>query len=260
MNVIGSSISVKSFDIVVISLLRSSGRRAAACHQLDATLLPWSFLNAVDGAALASLPPEYDGRTRLRNYGRPMSIGQIGCFMSHRMAWKQCVQANRPMLVLEDDFLLELDLAEVLRLAEANMQHFDLLKLQGLNLKQKFTVVKKCGDHQLVRHHHSPMGTTAYIIKPEIARLLLEKSRHFHAPIDDFLDHDWIHGLKILSLLPYLVKASGDPSTIACLTVDKLNRWEKMLLRLRRLPRSVRRRVYSMKKSKYRSLLEIVWN
>jgi GR25 family glycosyltransferase involved in LPS biosynthesis len=31
------------------------------------------------------------------------TVGQIGCALSHRTAWSQCLEADRPLLVFEDD-------------------------------------------------------------------------------------------------------------------------------------------------------------
>jgi GR25 family glycosyltransferase involved in LPS biosynthesis len=110
-------------------------------------------------------------------------------------------------------------------------------------------VLKDYGKNKLVKHYHDTFGTTAYLLKPEGAKVLLQKSSHFHAHVDDFFGHDWIHGLKILSVLPYPIKPSGAASTISCSDkqAEKLSRIEKWLIKIRKLPRSIRKRLYRMR-------------
>ena len=48
-------------------------------------------------------PCEYDQQTRNRLLGYDLTIGEIGCFMAHRKAWKQVVLLDRACLILEDD-------------------------------------------------------------------------------------------------------------------------------------------------------------
>ena len=36
----------------------------------------------------------------------PLAKGEVGCFLSHWKAWKQCIKANEPCLILEDDAII----------------------------------------------------------------------------------------------------------------------------------------------------------
>lgn len=249
--------NAEPIEIIVISLLRSTERRAEAAKQLDATGLPWSFLDGVDAAKLPSPPPEYDHRKHVRYYGCPIPIGQIGCFLSHRLAWEKCVRTNRLALIFEDGFQLVEQLPAVVALAQQQTPVYDVLKIQGLKLDCPCSVVKVCGSSRLIRHHRDPLGATSYFVKPSAAKVLLEKSRRFHEPVDDFIFHDWIHGLKILSLLPYPVMRGGQPSTINHRIRETLSRRKKFMMRLHRLPRSAQKRFYYAKTALARSWRKI---
>ena len=237
-----------AFDIRVISLPKCTERRERVAKQLDATPYSWSFQDAVHGASLPGFPEEYDRRTHLRLQGFDMIPGQIGCFLSHREAWKNCVATGRLTLVLEDDFHFEQPLAEVLPITFENLPHFDVLKLQGHKQGWKHKVLKDYGRNQLVKHYHDTFGVAAYFVKPDSARILLAKSDCFHAHIDDFFGHDWIHGLKILCILPYPVKPRGEPTTIGRFDIKtKLNRVQRLQLKLHRLPRSIAKKIYRLR-------------
>jgi glycosyl transferase family 25 len=238
-----------TFEIIVISLRTSVERRVQVAWQLDATPFSWSFQDAVHGASLPSFPEEYDRGKHLRLLGFDMIPGQIGCFLSHRQAWKKCLQTQKLTLILEDDFQFRQELSEVLPIVFDSLPHFDVLKLQGHQEGWKYKVLKDYGKNQLVKHYHDTFGVAAYFVKPESAKILLEKSNRFHAHVDDFFGHDWIHGLKILCVLPYPVKPSGQPTTIGRfdITKRKLSRTKKLLIKFRRLPRSFAKRFYRMR-------------
>ena len=196
---------INTFDTIVISLRTSVERRARVLQQFTARPFPWNFQDAIHGASLPSFPEEYDRRKHLQFFGLDMIPGQIGCFLSHREAWKKCVATQKLTLVLEDDFQFQQELSEVLPIVFDNLAHFDVLKLQGIREGWKYKALKNYGKNQLVRHYHDTFGLTAYFVKPEAAKVLLEKSSRFHAHGDDFIGHDWIHRLKILCVLPYPV-------------------------------------------------------
>jgi glycosyl transferase family 25 len=238
-----------NFDIVVISLRTSVERRVRVARQLEAMPFTWSFQDAVHGASLSAWPEEYDRKKRLRLWGYDMRPGNLGCFLSHRQVWKKCVETQRLTLVLEDDFEFQQPLAEVLPIVLDNLPHFDVLRLQGLRLNEKFKVLKDYGKNRLVQHYYHTFGTTAYFIKPEAAKRLLEKSNSFHANVDDFFSHDWVHRLQSLCLLPYPVKPNGMQTTIGGFVgeADKFSRGKKLRLKLRRLPRSFTKKFYRLR-------------
>ncbi len=240
---------VKMIEIIVISLPASSERRAQAVRQLDRTQFSWGFQDAINGAALTSFPEEYDRSKRLRHCGFDMIPGQIGCFLSHRQAWRKCLQTQKLTLVLEDDFQFQQEPSEVLPIALDSLPQYDILRLQGLKDGQKYKVLKNYGKNKLAQYYHDTFGTTAYFLKPAAAKVLLDKSDRFHAHVDEFFSHDWIHRLRILSILPYPVKPSGMPSTIACTDnpKKKLSITEKWLAKIRKLPRSTAKRFYRMR-------------
>jgi glycosyl transferase family 25 len=92
------------FDIHVISL-PSSGRRPSIGGILEAHGTAFHFEDAVDARILpdSEIRAAHDEvATRLR-YGRPLTRGELGCFMSHRSVWRKIVASGRPAVILEDD-------------------------------------------------------------------------------------------------------------------------------------------------------------
>jgi glycosyl transferase family 25 len=205
---------VLKLQILVISLVRSPDRRAKVVRELSGTHLTWSFLDAVDGSVFSPPRSEYDGQRVAKLLGFELTKNELGCFLSHKNAWRKCMEANCVTLIFEDDFLLKDDFQEALVLALEKFTSWDILRLQGL-ADCPYTVVVSFEDHKIVLNHADPVGATAYMVTPRAAGILLEKSDQIFEPVDHFLEHERFHGLKVHAILPYPVGIAGVKSTIA---------------------------------------------
>jgi len=203
-----------NLQTIVISLLRSPQRRETAQSELSRTNLKWSFIDAVDGSQLKFPPPEYQSRKVKRLLGFDLTPNEIGCFLSHKQAWQACLKNNQPTLVFEDDFILLPHFENTLQLLLTEFQDWRLIRLQAL-AKTQHDVVKTIGDISIVKNHEDPLGATAYIVKPEAAKILVEHAKDIYEPLDHFLEHEQKHGVEMLAVKPYPVDISKAPSTIS---------------------------------------------
>jgi glycosyl transferase family 25 len=194
--------------------MRSPHRREQARLELSKTNLTWAFLDAVDGSQLKAPPPEYDSRKVKRLLGFEMTPNEIGCFLSHKKAWRACLESNQPTLIFEDDFVLLPHFESVLKILLTEFQDWQLVRLQALT-ETSHDTVQKIGDLTVVKNHADPLGATAYIVKPEAAAILVEHARDIYEPLDHFLEHKTKHGVEILAVKPYPVDISRAPSTIS---------------------------------------------
>ena len=76
------------------------------------------------------------------------------------------------------------------------------------------TLVEKSGV-AFVRNEGDAVGATAYLLKPVIARQLIQDSVDIYEPVDHFLEHHQKHGLEFLAIRPYPVDITRAKSTIA---------------------------------------------
>jgi len=189
-------------------------RREKAKSELAKTKLIWSFLDAVDGSQLQSPPREYQSRKVKRLLGYEMTPNEIGCFLSHKKAWQACLKTNQPTLIFEDDFILLPHFEKTLELLLSEYHDWQLIRLQGLAQTQH-DIVKTIGEISIVKNHEDPLGATAYIIKPEAAKTLIDHAKDIYEPLDHFLEHKRKHGIEMLAIKPYPVDISKVQSTIA---------------------------------------------
>ena len=197
----------------MISLQRSEARRAHSKRALENSGLNWEFLDAVDGLQLTGTPPEYHEEKVKRLLGFPLSASEIGCFLSHRLAWAKCIEKNRPVLVLEDDFSFAPHFSEALNSLMSINEDWDLIRLQGLQETADSTVIE-FDNFRIAQNHGDPLGATAYLINPRAAIRLIQCSQDIYEPLDHFIEHQKKHGLKILALKPYPVFSNMSASTI----------------------------------------------
>jgi len=223
-------------SIIVISLKRSETRRVEFKALLEPSDLDWEILDAIDGLGLQSTPPEYHEEKVIRLLGFPLSASEIGCFLSHRLAWARCAEKERPTLILEDDFTFASHFYESLSKVMASYQDWDILRLQGIVETSDSTMLEH-PSFRIVENHGDPLGATAYILKPSAAKKLINSSQEIYEPLDHFLEHRQKHGLKILAIKPYPVIIKGGSSTI----LDRPER--KSIHGIRKLLRSLARRM-----------------
>ena len=219
---------------IVISLKRSEARREEFIAQLKQSSLDWEILDAVDGLQLQSTPLEYHEDKVTRLLGFPLSASEIGCFLSHRLAWARCAEKERPTLILEDDFTLAPHFYESLSTVLANDVDWDILRLQGLSQTPDETLI----DHpnfRIAKNQGDPLGATAYVLKPHAARRLIKCSKDIFEPLDHFLEHHKKHKLNVIAIKPYPVITKGNSSTI----LDRPER--KPIHGIRKLLRSISR-------------------
>lgn len=167
---------------LVIHLARNRARR----KRLGAALKNHGFervgwIDAVDGAKLPpeppweipSLPPVHPWRGWIDPYARrAMTLGEVGCALSHVLAWRHIAADGYPALVLEDDAAVVEPLMDDLPLV---MHDLDYLDFELCYLAQRNAPGPKplAGRHIHMVDYH-PLWTLAYLLTPAGARKLLE--------------------------------------------------------------------------------------
>jgi glycosyl transferase, family 25 len=199
---------------ILISLKRSEARRKHAIESLAANpLLQWEVLEGVDGLQLQHTPPEYREGKVCRLLGFPLTPSEIGCFLSHRLAWIRCVEKDCDALILEDDFAFRPHFEQAISTLYTQYPNWDIARLQGLAATPDSPLALG-SDYQIVSNNKDPLGATAYIIKPSAAKKLIAYSSEIFEPLDHFLEHQKIHKLKIVAYKPYPIEVTGMVSTM----------------------------------------------
>lgn len=130
----------------------------------------------------------YDFRKSFQwHYPYKMSIGELGCYYSHRIIWQKIVDEDLPYAVIfEDDVMLYSNFHyKLLKILEAMPLDTDWVsldqKVSSMNSSSAKSPLKLCA---IQSKRITCTGMYAYIITNQGAKKLLEITRNASAPID----------------------------------------------------------------------------
>lgn len=230
----------------IIHLTRAEARRAQA-HRL-ATGLPVDaeIMPAVDGQKIgdAEIAVHYRRFLHKPRYPFPLSRGEIACFLSHRAAWRAIVDRGLDAgLVVEDDVETEPRFATVVAEIISSMGKGDYVRFPRWERGETGNTVSESDTASIIEPFLPALGMQAQLVGREAARLLLEATQTFDRPVDSIVQMQWLHGARVLSARPIVIREIDRELGGTVLQKKKSGILEKLNHELRRpLMRSAVRR------------------
>lgn len=181
-------------EIYMINLKRRTERRIKMEATMKQLGLDYTYFEAVDGKTLTDEVLIQKGITLLPEYAdpyhkRPMTMGEIGCFLSHYTIWQMMVdQQLEEVLVLEDDIRFEPyfnERAEKLMEEARTIGGWDLIYFGRKRLQENEAFLPQSENFVKVSYTYWTLG---YVISLEGAKKLLaaEPLKRL-LPVDEFL-------------------------------------------------------------------------
>ena len=188
--------NIFNIDIFVISLKRSKDRQDLFDKNNSKYITNYTYHNAVDGNLL--LINNLDSNIFTKG-SQKYSNGAIGCALSHLQLWEKCIELNRPILIMEDDAIVNHDFMNHLNTVKNILpDDWDILQLTynyDSALSYNITEFEKCNcyfsQNKLTKSHilkfvdskinttiaklNNSFGTSAYMISPKGAKILKTK-------------------------------------------------------------------------------------
>lgn len=224
--------------ICVISLKRSPERRENIKKQLDDLGLDFEFFDAVDGRAQPPHPlfAKYDYFKRLwLTNGRMPSKGEMGCYASHYLIWQECVASGESSLVIEDDSYVKPVIVELLPHLEEKVEHYGFLRLEPETSKCKLYSKAKHDGYEIFFMDNNFGGTRSYAIAPQAAQKLLDGSKRWCMPVDNYIGSLYLHGMPSYqvypTIIPTLEEHPEEFGTTIQLGEEKKAKWYRKLSR-----------------------------
>lgn len=159
----------------------------------------------VPGVRPKAFGDECKGSLRTRHWGSPLTLGEVGCFLAHRSAWKRIAEAEHgPVLVVEDDVGFHPGAREVFLAAASRYDsRRDWIRFYSDWVRRCFRDVRLTASTSLGVPLSPGNCSVAYMVGPEVARRLYDHSATFHCPSDDFMGQSWTHGTRELHCAPF---------------------------------------------------------
>ncbi|HDZ8839860.1 TPA: glycosyltransferase family 25 protein [Aeromonas veronii] len=209
--------------IYVISLERSSERRERITKHLSGLGIAFEFFSAVDGRGEKT--PGYNDEQRMKEKGHSLTLGERGCFSSHRALWEKCVLLKEPILILEDDVDFSDSFFYCVKHLDDILSHYRYVRLGRGPLKKMpmfgayYSMQHLSGveGHSLVKYLRGPSCCHGYALSPTAAEKFLSYSESWWWPVDDYMDSEYIHGVCDYGIEPPIVLQTDQPSEIGYL-------------------------------------------
>ncbi|XP_008591911.1 PREDICTED: procollagen galactosyltransferase 1-like [Galeopterus variegatus] len=184
-------------EVFLINLKRRQDRRERMLRALWEQEIACRLLEAVDGKAMNTSQVEALGIQMLPGYrdpyhGRPLTKGELGCFLSHYNIWKEVVDRGlQKSLVFEDDLRFEIffkrRLMNLMRDVEQEGLDWDLIYVGRKRMQVEHPEKAVPRVRNLVEADYS-YWTLAYVISLQGARkLLAARPLSKMLPVDEFL-------------------------------------------------------------------------
>lgn len=187
--------------IFLINLDKSTEKMEFMKKQLTRLKLNYERISAVCGADLsaADIDAVYSSILNKTRYHRNLTVGEIGCYMSHRHAWKRICDNNIEFaIVLEDDVNIEKNFVSIFEHVEA-LKSFDLIKLADNRNIAPANIRALSSTAEIVSYSRIPNCATGYAISLSGAMKMLSRKKIFR-PVD--IDFQFCYELN-LSVIGY---------------------------------------------------------
>ncbi|WP_269845686.1 glycosyltransferase family 25 protein [Histophilus somni] len=240
-----------------MNLEKATERKHFISHQFTALqeqhpdiVINYQFFTGVNGNTQPNHPlfAKYNQKKRYQRKGNEITLGQLGCYASHYLLWEKCVQLQQPIIVLEDDAILQPNFLAVYQFCFSAENQFEFFWLTHSNSsKIRTKLIHTLPDStKLEQHYFGYSNTTGYYLTPQAAQKFLEHSQEWIYNVDIFMDRFYENHVALLGVNPPCVKP--DFSKQSQITMNKNNRtfWVKLRREYFALLERIKRFVYWM--------------
>jgi glycosyl transferase family 25 len=173
----------------LINLAVDLDRLEAFRRGFDRLGLPFERIEAIDGRTFSEEDFRRFQKDRPR-HGKGWLRGQMGCFLSHHMAWQKIAAGpDRFGAIFEDDIHVSDDLSAILAQDEWIPDDADVIRLETSTnrLLLSSRPVLTFGKRKLHRVHSTSWCAGGYILSRKTAQRLIELPTRNHEPSDALL-------------------------------------------------------------------------
>lgn len=187
----------------VINLKRASERWQSVAEAAQNAGVKITRIEGVDGAELPDdKDPIVDREVFGHRTGRSPLAGEIGCYLSHRLALETFLESRSEHgVIMEDDVLITPDSVGRLCAIIEKAGSIDIIKLVNHRSKGFVTSGKTSAGDRIGRTLFGPQGSAAaYIVSRNGAEQFLKQTETMTLPFDVELERGWTRGQDVQSV------------------------------------------------------------
>ena len=167
-------------NFFIINLPQDSERRKLVTDDMKKNNLDFSIIEAVDGRLLSDqdIKKYYNEKKSIELFNHKLSVGEIGCALSHIKIYEKMVSENIPSaLIMEDDIcIMDSKIDDVLKNLE-KIYPADFPVVVLLNYVKKYISNKNdivINEKYILHDSYRGTSTSGYFITKEAAKIMAE--------------------------------------------------------------------------------------
>jgi len=191
----------------IIHLKRAVKRKKTVQSIISKMECETKIIDAIDGSTLTA--QDISQYCNYNNYFSPkypftLNNGEIGCFLSHREAWKAIVNERLEAgFIIEDDCQIDnKKFDKSFKIALKLVKKLGYIQFQTREIPTNAAKIKNIDGVTILKPKTIPLRTSAQLISYDAALLLLDKSKKIDRPVDGFLQLFWSTGQNISCIFP----------------------------------------------------------
>ena len=174
----------------VIHLARAEQRQPQVEKLRRDLTMPVHVVDAVDGSNLTQeqIDVVYGRKLHRPRYPFDLRVGEVGCFLSHRDAWREIVRRDLDAgLIVEDDVEVDVGLLQqILDLHAGVFDPSDYLRLPRKS-NEKGEAIAGAGNITIFEPVVPGVGMQMQLVGRDAAAALLAETERFDRPVDTTL-------------------------------------------------------------------------
>lgn len=206
---------INKFDVYAINLKKDIEKRAHIERNILKTGFNYYIYDAVYGAELTEeyLADIYNEKNAIAYRGRPLSKGEIGCFLSHAGVWQSFLSSEKEIAVIVED---DVDFTDgfsdvVFEILKLDNESWDIILLGGHSKNSRDTKVVTSlwgrvffKDFSLRKPVEKVMGCYGYVINKKSVLKIIEDTKYIFKPVDHHTGD--YKNFKLYCVFPPVVK------------------------------------------------------
>lgn len=193
-----------NIPIFVINMKSCVERWDSTSSKLNALGIQPIRFDATVGHALSieEIEQHYNANANRRYHHRNLTLGEIGCYISHQRLWKKISEEKIPYcLILEDDLCITDKLPSLLQHIE-QLKGWDMIKLFDNRNNPFINSISLDDGFTLGNFLKVPNCAAAYALSLSGAEKLLKRESFFRAVDVDMQFHSEV-GISVIGIRPY---------------------------------------------------------
>lgn len=202
----------------IINLEQDIEKKEKITKLCDSLGIDYEVIKAIYGKALSEEEIKentYPKEEQLKRFKRELSLGEIGCAMSHRYCYQRIIDDNlEDAIILEDDAIFNEELLEFLKYKDEFPRDLELLLIghymqvyndDGFRIESQHSLRfnKNIAKWKIKRLVSGGNGTHGYYLTKNGAVKLLDKMQKIYIPSDHYTaKHDYVN---MYALFPSII-------------------------------------------------------